>query len=201
MKKSILMATGCAVLLCTSSMAHSAEGNYVSYNISGVFLNDSDITDSAQPGITYDMEYDTGWALGIAVGYDFGNNLRLDGAVSYQQNQLDQINEDNTSRALTGDASSLSFLINGYYDFTNRSRFTPFLSAGFGLARVDFAGEIKDDDTVFAYQAGAGVSYAINETFSLDLRYLYLGTDDPTFETTAIEYASHNVQAGLRIAY
>ena len=50
----------------------------------------SDITDSTLPGATITTEYDTGWALGGALGYDF-NRFRVEGEISYQKNDVDKI--------------------------------------------------------------------------------------------------------------
>jgi len=57
------------------------------------------------------------------------------------------------------------------------------------------------DDTVFAYQVGTGVSFAVNEKVSLDLNYRYFATSDPNFEGIETEYSSHNVYAGIRVSF
>ena len=110
---------------------------------------------------------------------------------------------------LTGDTSSLGLLLNGYYDFVNKSPWTPFVSAGLGLARVDSndmnvpgsgIANTNEDDTVFGFQVGAGVGYAVSGTVSLDVKYRYFGTSDPEFDTTDVEYSSHNVYAGVRVS-
>jgi opacity protein-like surface antigen len=210
MIKNILTITVCAMMLSLSSIAYSAEGRYVSYNVGVVIPSDSDVTDSTIPGITLDIESDTGWAIGMAVGYDLGNNIRIEGAIAYAKNSLDKASLLGTSVDLTGDTSNFSFLVNGYYDFPNKSKTTPFISAGVGLARVEIndmnvpgsgAPSVSDDDNVLAYQIGAGIGYAITKDLNLDLKYFYFGTEDPEFDTTTIEYSGHNVYAGIRIAF
>jgi len=40
----------------------------------------------------------------------------------------------------------------------------------------------SEDDTVFAYQIGAGAGYAVNKNITIDLKYRYFATEDPDFE-------------------
>ena len=110
----------------------------------------------------------------------------------------------------SGDVSSLAFLINGYFDFVNDSAFTPYLSAGIGYAKIDLndfnsagSGEsdYSDDDSVFAYQVGLGVGYAVTEKVTIDVKYRYFATADPEFDTTEVEVASHNFLFGVRFNF
>jgi opacity protein-like surface antigen len=210
MKKRILIIAGCTIILSISSIAHSAQGPYVSGNLGLAVLNDSDWTDSTIPGITLNIESDSGLALGVAAGYDLGNNIRVEGEIAYQQNDLDKVSAFGVDVDLAGDTSSLAFLLNGYYDFVTKSVFTPFVSAGLGFTKVEVNDfnvpgsglpSSNDDDTVFAYQVGAGVDYAVNEKITIDFKYRYLGTSDPEFDTSTVEYSSHNFYAGIRAAF
>lgn len=210
MKKSILMMTGCVAMLSIASIAYSAGSPYMSANAGLSVPTDVDMTDPTLPGITLDVESDTGFAFGVAAGYDLGNNVRVEGEIAYQQNDLDKANLLGIDVDLSGDSSSLALLLNGYYDFANQSAFTPFISAGLGAARVEIndfnvAGSgvpsESDDDTVFAYQLGAGISYAINDQIDLDIKYRYFGTSDPEFDSTTSEYSSHNFYAGMRFSF
>ena len=57
------------------------------------------------------------------------------------------------------------------------------------------------DDTVFAWQVGAGIGYALTPQLTFDLKYRYFATSDPEFDGTEVEYASHNVYAGIRLHF
>lgn len=211
MKKKISTIACCAMLLSISTIAYSAEGPYVNANLGLAIPTDSDMTDSTLPAITIDIEADTGLALGVAAGYDFGiYNVRLECEIAYQKNDLDKASLWGVDVDLTGDTSSLALLVNGYYDFANDSAFTPFISAGLGFAKVEVNDlnvpgsgipSYSDDDTVFAYQVGAGVGYAVNEKVSVDVKYRYCATSDPEFDTTEIEYSGHNLYAGVRVGF
>lgn len=209
MKKNLLIISVCALTFFFSSPAYSAEGPYVSGNIGFAMLSDSDVTDSTVPGKIIDVEYDTGSALGAALGYDFGNT-RLEGEISYQKNDFEKANLPRVDFDLSGEITSLSLLMNGYYDFVNNSDFTPYFSAGLGFAEIE-ANDLNvhglglpdsnDDDTVFAYQVGAGVGYAINEKVTIDVKYRYFATSDHEFDTREAEFASHNFLFGVRVNF
>jgi len=201
MKKAFLITACCAILLAISPIASSAEDLYVSANLGIAMLSDSDVADPTLG--TMSVESDLGLAFGAAVGYDLGNNTRIEGEIAYQENDLDKGDGVN----LTGDSSSVALLLNGYYDFANETEFTPYICAGIGFANieVDFGAPgiltLISDDTVFAYQLGAGVGYAINEEITFDVKYRYLETSDPDFATATAEYSSHNFYVGIRVAF
>lgn len=208
MNKNLLITFVCVLAFFFSTTVYSAEGLYVSGNLAFAMASDSDLTDSTVPGVTVNTEFDTGLALGAALGYDF-NRFRVEGEISYQKTDIDKVTMGISADA-SGDISSLAFLINGYFDFVNDSAFTPYISAGLGYAQIDLndfnvagSGEpdYSQDDTVFAYQIGAGIGYAVSEKLTIDLKYRYFATEDPEFDTTEAEAASHNIIAGVRVYF
>lgn len=205
MNKNLLVFPGCALLaLLLSSPAYSADapvGKYVSGNLGLAMLSDADSTFRLAPGLTINTSYDTGWTLGAALGYNFGST-RLEGEVAYQKADEDKANDTSVTWNATGDISTLSFLVNGYYDFTNSSAFTPYLSAGLGFAKIELDDvDYNADDTVFAYQVGAGVGYALSKNVTLDAKYRYFATSDAEFEFETRDFASHNLLLGIRINF
>ena len=202
MKKRILIAA-CAIpfVICSTALAEV----YVSGNIGLAMPNDSD-TDLIYSGfpVTVTFESDEGLALGVAVGYGFGNG-RIEVEYAYQQNDLEEIELSvfgfSASEIIGGETNSNSFLLNGYYDFKNTSSFTPFLSAGLGVSNVEVDSGGSADDTVFAYQLGAGVAYAITDKFFVDLKYRYFATENPELDGFEVEYSSHNFYLGGRFSF
>ena len=58
---------------------------------------------------------------------------------------------------------------------------------------------VDDDDTVLAYQVGAGLGYAVNATTTIFVDYRYFATEDPEFSySQEAEIDSHNISLGLR---
>ena len=208
MKKLLSLLFSCLIVFSFSTIAYSAEGMYISGNIGAAMLEDVDVNSSAAPGIIGKLDSGTGLSLGIAIGYDFGNNIRVDGELAHQKNDLDTASLLNYTGKAAGDFSSLAFLLNGYYDFKNETPFIFSIGAGVGLAKV----EINDfsvpgyrigseDDTVFAYQVGAGVGYAVTEKFIIELKYRYFGTSDSDLGSLTAEYTSHNTSLGIRFNF
>lgn len=212
MNKKMLLAAGCTLTVLCSVPALAAEttGPYVSGHLGMAMPADSTLTDS---GTSLEADYDSGLALDLALGYRFGA-ARVEGEIAYQKNDIDDFSIPGVGSlkslgaAFSADVNVTSFLLNGYYDFQNASAFTPYITAGIGLARVDASLSLptvgyseSESDTVFAYQIGAGCEYAIDQTVSLDARYRYFATSDPSFGTTEAEFSSHNLMLGARIKF
>lgn len=203
-----------ALTLILSASIASAEGPYVRGHAGYSILNDSDIY-ASEGGITtsYTIEYEGGYLLGAAVGYDFDMG-RIEGEIGYQSHELDRVKDifltgfpPIDSAPISGDISALSFLLNGYFDIDTGSPVTPFISGGIGAANIDIQdltvyGENIEwgDDTVFAYQLGAGLGIAVNETITIDVGYRYFGTSDADIDGADLEYSSHNIYGGIRVA-
>jgi opacity protein-like surface antigen len=198
-----------SMFISFSFNAYSAEGKwYVSGHIGMASVNDSD-TDTVPSGSSDSAEigYDSGLLLGVAVGYDF-DDFRIESELGYQMNDRDASRvtvtipgegSTSTSWSLDGDVTSLALLFNGYYDFLKGSKLRPYITGGAGLANVEISIlDSSNDDTVFVYQAGAGIGYDISENTTLDLRYRYLGTlSDPM----DLEYSGHSVSVGVRYSF
>lgn len=194
MKKNILMVTCYVVPLLISSIAYSAEGPYISAHLGLASVTDLNLSDYSG---TASFNFNHGVASSGAVGYDFGN-IRIESEISHQKNNYDKLNPGGIN--IGGDATSKAFLVNGYYDFKNNiSHITTFISAGIGAAKVNMSG--LESDTAFAYQIGAGFSFAVNETLSLDLKYRFFSTSYLNFKGGEGKFLSHNVYAGVRASF
>jgi opacity protein-like surface antigen len=191
MKKGIYASIIALSLVLTAS-AYSAQGMYVSGNVGLTLVDDIDLTDDDNllPGADIEMEFDSGWNVAGAIGYRM-DNIRFEAEIGYQENDVDNVDFRGRDVEFSGDANVLSLLANGYYDFVNSSAWTPFVTAGLGMAQVEisdlnFAGSglrsASEDDSVFAWQIGAGVSYAISDMLDLEMKYRYLMVSDLEFE-------------------
>ncbi|MBT3386360.1 MAG: porin family protein [Desulfobacula sp.] len=204
MKKISLFLLNCVFILSFSAIAYSEQGPYVSGNIGAAWLSNIDLSG---PGLTYELESNMGVSLGVALGYDLGNNIRIEGELAYQYNDLDKIALLGGNPDANGDASSSAFLLNFYYDFKNDTPFITSITTGIGLANAEIetfnATGIpigSFDDTAFAFQVGGGVGYAINKKVIIDFRYRYFKTAEMDIGTATAEYASHNIYFGIRFA-
>ena len=219
--KQVLVALTVAVIFSIPavSLAQPAMGPYFSGFIGATMPVDQDVS-----GFDLDdeVEFDTGINIGGTIGYDYGF-LRLEGEVSYKEAEMKRVTDrisGDTYRDIDGSIAATAFMANIFVDFHNQGPVTPYLGGGIGFAGLyqdDISGTSTtdgfrtdlyrdDDDLVFAYQAGAGMEIAINRQFSLDLSYRYFGTSNATFNEDTpydneMEFASHNVSAGLRVRF
>ncbi len=216
------MAAVAAVLLPTSASAQSYEdtmkGIYFDLRGGLTSLSDSDLTDPALPGISGEAEFDNGFGIEGAVGYEHPSGFRGELALGYRNNDFDDLSVAGISASsaginVGGQVEALSVMANGYAAFDVGAGFKPFIGAGIRVAFLDAELELSvpgfgvssdsDDDTVFAYQGIAGIEYEIPTdaaTIALGVRYSYFATTDPDFGGIEAEYATHNVMFGVRIS-
>ena len=77
-----------------------------------------------------------------------------------------------------------TLFMNAYWDFHNDTAFTPYIGGGIGMGFIQSKYEVNapglsdsynETNTVFAWNAGAGVAYAITDNLSADLAYRFVG--------------------------
>lgn len=228
MKRSLIAATLLMTLVvpavCTA--AAPRPGPYLSGFLGVSVARDSDVTtDVFGNGIFNDrVEFDPGINVGGTFGYDFGV-VRLEGELSYKQAEIRSITDQADGFRFgnpDGSLGALAMMFNAFLDLHNDSRVTPYLGGGIGFAALHlsdtFGTDVRsgvservllypsDNDTVFAYQGGAGLDIAISRQFSIDLGYRYLGTakahftSDP-FSTTSLKFESHNGMVGFVVKF
>lgn len=209
MKKNISVMVVLLILLSLPSVSFSyfnRPGPYFSGQLGMAVMEDSDLSDGYS---TATLAFDPGFASGFAAGFNFGM-FRIEGEWGYQGNEIDKIkgydyeyDEYYSEKVSSGDMEVYSFLGNIYLDFVNPSPVTPYLTAGMGMAQVELNDFFYDnyDDSVLAYQVGAGLAFQINPHFSIDLKYRYFATENPEFDGIEAELASHNVYCGFRFNF
>ena len=155
------------------------------------------------PGATTNGEdLKTGWAVGGAVGYQWGwlrGDLSLDylGQRDFSERFTGACGAACTG-TLKGQFSAVPVLANIYYDIGTWKGVTPYLGAGLGVAHVQWdslklSGQCSgpcpstsgDGHWRFAWQVGAGVSYAVSEKVSVDADYRLLNLGSSGAGSTA----------------
>ncbi len=179
-------------------------------------LEDAEL--EGQAPFNNDLDFDEGFSVGGEIGYslskhdlgvDLLRNMRIGLEVSYASNDNDTLSG---SGAFTDETSALAGMFNLYYDQDTGTPWKPYIGAGVGVANIDFEGQtlggqrVDDDDTVFAYQARAGIGYELSSTAVVSLGYRFFDTLDPEFDAqngTSFdsEYRSHTVEVGLRYKF
>jgi OmpA-OmpF porin, OOP family len=121
-----------------------------------------------------------GYVVGGAIGFDYADGIRTELEYRYASTSIDAVTINDpllgpTLATPVNDDINVHFLMsNFYFDWTNDSRFTPFIGGGVGGAFV--TNETGARDAALAYQGRAGVSFDVGGGFSLDTEYVYLRT-------------------------
>ena len=198
MKKKFV--AGLAMALMMGGVVSSVSAApYVSANFGLVSMSDSTLSEG---GDSAELTTDPGFGFIAAVGNNF-EGVRGEVEIAYRTNDMDEISLGGLDASVNGDMSSLALMGNLLADLPLSERVRPFLGAGMGLARVEAnSNDLGDeDDTVFAYQAIAGIGFPLTHVTTLDLQYRYFATADPDFNGTDVEYQTHNFFAGLRFDF
>lgn len=168
---------------------------------------------AADQGVSLTLDTDVGAALMGSVGYAWENGVRLEGEVSWRDNELGDVDVRVGNRQGTvdvdGSVTNVAFMVNGAYEVALSPLLTPYLMAGLGVARLEsevsgLAGtsiQWDDDKTVFAYQAGVGVAYPLTPEWSFDVSYRFFGTEDVTFDDVTVTNTHHTGLFGLAYAF
>jgi outer membrane protein OmpA-like peptidoglycan-associated protein len=197
---------------------------YVGVEAGGLIVEDIDFDVSGTPSVGQ-VDHDIGWDAGATIGYDFGG-FRLEAEASYREADLDAITSStpiplrNAAGAIVtvpagtydtaaGSTSALSFMVNGLLDFGDDD-FGGFIGGGVGVARVKaqvYMNErdalLDDSDTVFAWQALAGVRAALTDSIDVTLKYRFFNADNVSLVSNLTaddfegRFRSHSILGGL----
>ncbi len=206
-----IMISSVAVLLGLSGMAH-AEGLYVSGSVGAVVPHKSDFEFGATSGVSglqYKGSYKTGYGANLAMGYGF-SKVRVEGEFGYKMYDMKDLSYGGNTTSLNSDLKVSTFMLNGYYDFKNRTRVTPYVGLGAGVVhtvldagQTDFLTSTKEvSDTGFGYQGIVGLGVAITQSVTLDLSYRYqAAVGDVKTSAASFDYSSSNLMAGIRYTF
>ena len=225
MKLKLLAAVGTAALLGAPTLAHAGDdgsGWYLRGNVGYGTHTDMDF-DGALVG---DVESEGNGTYSLGVGYELGNNWRveLDGASLWTD--LGQIGNVPSSFAKLRTNTAM---LNAIYDFSDFGRWEPYVGAGVGFAKAQLDAQAHDliidgvsrdnpactsgpicayEETAnsFAWQLLAGVGYQISDKLTWDTHYRYLDLKDLSYggagtnqgRTTLEGAGAHSLLTGFR---
>lgn len=200
---------GVAALVGSLRAASAAdEGFYGTLKSGAAILGNMNYSDRATSDLRLDLH--TGWTLGGALGYRFGNGFRTELSLDYLDGSLDGTYSENIifvpcgtfaaqpclGPGVNGDVKSWSGFAMGYYDFDLGTALTPYVGAGLGFARTGLEVRttarlnngtssrfdiIDGHDTELGYRVTAGLAYDLGPTTKVDIGYSYTGTTRPSY--------------------
>jgi OmpA-OmpF porin, OOP family len=173
------------------------------------------------------LDHKAGYDVDGTIGYDFGP-FRAEAEVGYRSAAVTQARSTVTMpyRATSGAtatsnlpagtygyaggrSSALSFMVNGLLDFGDDDAVQGFVGGGVGVARVKntiayntFADSLDDSDTVFAWQALAGIRAPLTDRIDLSLKYRFFNADkvslvDVSGRRFDTRFRSHSILGGV----
>jgi opacity protein-like surface antigen len=195
--KKFSLASMIALALCFGANVAQAQtysnfpegaGPYFRVGVGPSFFENGQITDFGGP-TSGRVEYRSGFATDAAVGYAFNKYVATDfelGAVGAEINNVPGYSSRNSY------LFNFPFLANVTLSYPiPRSIVTPYIGVGVGGANSVFDTDHFSDgsttvtgsenDTVFAWQAFAGLRFQLNSRMSLGIGYKYFATGNPTF--------------------
>lgn len=171
------------------------------------------------PDVHWKNNYQTGFEVNTAIGHFITENVRIEGEFIYQRFDRDingdydwlerdalsgdQFHRDNDNPLAnaTSAVDLYNLMANAFYDFTNHTKWTPFIGAGIGISFIDSPGTTKNHflhvedatpplditapsiekspdlyGTAFAWQVKLGVNYHVMDRMQIGILYRLLGT-------------------------
>jgi len=224
MRKLAIVVALSSTVLATPALARDGAW-YVGGDFGAMLVEDMEFDVTSSSGVettnAITADYDYGYDGALFVGYDLGS-FRVEAEAAYKRAAFDRY--DTTLNlpganggagvrldAGGGNATALSFMVNGMFDFGDDDGISGFVGGGVGVARVSFnnlrafenVGPFVDDtDTRFAWQAVAGLRQAVSDNVDVTLRYRFFNADGLRlvgFNNNEMEtrFRSHSILGGL----
>jgi opacity protein-like surface antigen len=175
---------------------------------------------STQSTFNLSVPLGSGYIVGGAVGTHLGDNLRIEGELSYVSHSATGtiFASGNGAGTVTGNTGTAYLLGNLWADLDTGSGFTPYVGGGLGLAAImpnmtiDSGGTYTTTAFAPAAQLGAGVKFNVGDNMSVDFGYrakyvfnatIVGGGTLPNIASTitGASYLDQSVQIGLNFGF
>ena len=214
----------CAVLLLAPFATLAAEGLYFSVSTGMVLPAEREVSTR-----TSTLAYETGfgWPGQIGVGYavsgfrpeiSFGYRRAPSSTFRYKnhdgktsEQDLKPWNDQLEKVEHGGYVSSFDLMGSIYYDINTTTALMPYIGVGAGLSsisvgrsqKISSLTELERENSLwaFAFQAAAGVGYALIDDLTIFLGYRLTGTSEGEFSKSKERQQTamtHNVELGIR---
>jgi opacity protein-like surface antigen len=189
----LITVTGAAFIMSVSSASASdwSDNLYLGADAGGAFQQNAVMTQSTLSG-RRTTTFNPGIRGDITVGYNLDKSWAVELESGIICNSIDKIGVVSLSSIdQSFDTYSVPILANVVYKVPTGNAWTPYFGVGVGgLAdSVDFRSgttHYYDSTFTFAYQAKAGVDYALTKNISVGIAYKFLGTPNQRFYLSGI---------------
>ncbi|WP_297370009.1 OmpA family protein [Acidocella sp.] len=180
MKLRFALAAATCMALPIVAHAQPVTGPYVSLGAGTSFQQPSNFLDHAFGGLSGKLNTRPSYAGAMAVGYGFGNGLRVELGGVYDRNTVHSSHYNFGARTRAyGAMNTYGPMVNVYYDFNAGLPVYPYLGGGVGYQWVQLSRHVNDGNPVgtvfggtrgsFAYDLIAGLSYPLAAVPGLSL--------------------------------
>ena len=219
MKKTLLLA-GVATFIFAANANAFDFNQYVSAKVNYAFAShDVDYTNLWASGGPTKGSFsfsDNVWGGNVAYGIKAGP-VRTELELNLKQKAKKNFSSSQSSAKLS--VENRFAMVNAYYDIDTGTKFTPYVGAGIGWAHlkaqeknIEYATAQNKDQTkvgdsrnTFAWQIGAGVSYALTDQFNVDFGYRYIDEGHVSYRDdrsiNKYEAKSHELSLGVRYTF
>jgi OOP family OmpA-OmpF porin len=134
-----------------------------------------------------EISFDTGFRSDVALGYNFCKDFSAELETGVIDNSINSIaGRPLSSYGASADVYEIPMLVNAIYRVPLKGAWTPYVGAGVGgVATCLDAKNVpllnpsySSTDFTFAYQATAGLKYAVSKNIELGIAYKFIGTTD-----------------------
>lgn len=181
-----------------SGVANANNGVYASLKagISDTRFKNYELTDTFASGTRNDYygfeseNKNTYPNISTAIGFDFSKVSKVNVRTELEYTHKDKITFNPENPGYSYGYGNFEFdtkikiqalMLNSYYDFKNKSQFTPYVGLGMGVSQIKYENTVnflysptsyKDDS--FTWSANIGIAYNITNNVALDASYRYV---------------------------
>lgn len=187
-----LGALGAMATFSAPSASGQNTGFYVKGDVGGNLTQDIDLKEFFGPVASGSkIKLDPGLRAGVSAGYQVTDWFAGEIELGVFENTINSITD--ATRIHDATLANVPLLFNAKFQYPNQSPLTPYIGAGLGFSETIFDVDNvtiggttlsgNDSDTVFAYQAFAGLRYRLNDRMGLSLEYRYFAAESPSWHT------------------
>lgn len=202
----VLLAGAALAIVSPSNCQSQPPAFYLKADAGGNLTMDTDLKEFFGENTTgAKVKFDPGARFGLHSGFEFCDWFAAEAEFGAMANNVRSI--DGASRVHNASFANVPFLLNGRLQWPNRSPLTPYIGAGAGFSeaiidadRIEFGNTYftgSDSDTVFAWQAFAGLRWRLNERMGFGLEYRYFAAQSPSWHADLL-FGGPNANDTLR---
>jgi len=136
------------------------------------------------------VKFDPGFSSGLLGGYQVTDWFSGEAEIRFMENSISSIT--GADRVHNAYYANVPFLVNAKFQYPTKCIVMPYIGAGVGFSQalmdvdqISLAGTSLNGhmwDTVFAWQAFAGLRFKINEQMGLSVEYHYFAADGANWQ-------------------